>query len=58
MRVIGSKARQDPARIVFAEADNIKILKAAQIIVMMKALVILFCWVMKENKSDCAGKWN
>jgi len=30
MRVIGNKARKDPKRIVFAEADNIKILKAAQ----------------------------
>lgn len=32
MRVIGNKARKDPKRIVFAEADNIKILKAAQIV--------------------------
>ncbi|HYC40439.1 MAG TPA: NADP-dependent malic enzyme [Chitinophagaceae bacterium] len=32
MRVIGNKARREPKRIVFAEADNIKILKAAQII--------------------------
>jgi malate dehydrogenase (oxaloacetate-decarboxylating)(NADP+) len=32
MRVIGNKARRDPKRIVFAEADNIKILKAAQMI--------------------------
>jgi malate dehydrogenase (oxaloacetate-decarboxylating)(NADP+) len=32
MRVLGSKARRDPRRIVFAEADNIKILKAAQIV--------------------------
>jgi malate dehydrogenase (oxaloacetate-decarboxylating)(NADP+) len=31
MRVIGNKARRDPKRIVFAEADNLKILKAAQI---------------------------
>ncbi|HEU4575518.1 MAG TPA: NADP-dependent malic enzyme [Chitinophagaceae bacterium] len=31
MRIIGNKARQDPKRIVFAEADNVKILKAAQI---------------------------
>ncbi|MET0299425.1 MAG: NADP-dependent malic enzyme [Flavitalea sp.] len=31
MRVMGNKARLDPKRIVFAEADNIKILKAAQI---------------------------
>ncbi len=30
MRVVGNKARRDPKRIVFAEADNIKILKAAQ----------------------------
>ncbi|MDB5206213.1 MAG: NADP-dependent malic enzyme [Flavisolibacter sp.] len=32
MRVLGSKARRDPRRIVFAEADNVKILKAAQIV--------------------------
>jgi malate dehydrogenase (oxaloacetate-decarboxylating)(NADP+) len=32
MRVLGNKARRDPKRIVFAEADNMKILKAAQII--------------------------
>jgi len=32
LRVISNKARRDPKRIVFAEADNIKILKAAQIV--------------------------
>ncbi|MBO9657263.1 MAG: NADP-dependent malic enzyme [Chitinophagaceae bacterium] len=32
MRVIGNKARTEPKRIVFAEADNVKILKAAQIV--------------------------
>ncbi|MEI9943490.1 MAG: NADP-dependent malic enzyme [Chitinophagaceae bacterium] len=32
MRIIGNKARRDPKRIVFAEADNIKILKAANIV--------------------------
>jgi malate dehydrogenase (oxaloacetate-decarboxylating)(NADP+) len=32
IRVLGSKARKDPRRVVFAEADNIKILKAAQIV--------------------------
>lgn len=32
MRIIGVKARKDPKRIVFAEADNIKILKTAQIV--------------------------
>jgi malate dehydrogenase (oxaloacetate-decarboxylating)(NADP+) len=31
MRVLGNKARRDPKRVVFAEADNQKILKAAQI---------------------------
>lgn len=31
-RVIGSKARKDPRRVVFAEADNLKILKAAQVV--------------------------
>jgi malate dehydrogenase (oxaloacetate-decarboxylating)(NADP+) len=33
MRVLGSRARRDPRRIVFAEADNVKILKAAQIVI-------------------------
>jgi len=32
MRLIGNKARRNPKRIVFAEADNVKILKAAQIV--------------------------
>jgi len=31
IRMIGNKARRDPKRIVFAEADNLKILKAASI---------------------------
>jgi malate dehydrogenase (oxaloacetate-decarboxylating)(NADP+) len=30
LRILGNKARKDPKRVVFAEADNIKILKAAQ----------------------------
>lgn len=33
IRVLGNKARRDPRRIVFAEADNAKILKAAQIVI-------------------------
>jgi malate dehydrogenase (oxaloacetate-decarboxylating)(NADP+) len=32
MRVIGNKARRDPKRIVFAEADNVKILKTAALV--------------------------
>ena len=32
LRVIGSKAKRDPKRLVFAEADNLKILKAASIL--------------------------
>ena len=32
IRVLGSKARKDPKRLVFAEADNQKILKTAQIV--------------------------
>jgi malate dehydrogenase (oxaloacetate-decarboxylating)(NADP+) len=32
MRIVGNKARLEPKRIVFAEADNVKILKAAQIV--------------------------
>jgi malate dehydrogenase (oxaloacetate-decarboxylating)(NADP+) len=33
IRALGSKARRDPRRIVFAEADNVKVLKAAQIVI-------------------------
>lgn len=32
MRLISAKAKQDPQRIVFAEADNAKVLKAAQVV--------------------------
>jgi malate dehydrogenase (oxaloacetate-decarboxylating)(NADP+) len=32
LRVLGNKAKRNPKRIVFAEADNAKILKAAQIV--------------------------
>ncbi|MBV4357085.1 NADP-dependent malic enzyme [Pinibacter aurantiacus] len=32
MRVLGSKARSQPKRLVFTEADNLKILKAAQLV--------------------------
>jgi malate dehydrogenase (oxaloacetate-decarboxylating)(NADP+) len=32
MRAIGNKARRNPKRIVFAEAENIKVLKSAQIV--------------------------
>lgn len=32
IRVLGSRARRDPRRLVFAEADNLKILKVAQIL--------------------------
>ena len=32
-RVIGNKARKDPKRVVFADAENIKVLKVAQLVV-------------------------
>ncbi len=32
LRVISNKARRDPKRVVFAEADNLKVIKAASII--------------------------
>jgi malate dehydrogenase (oxaloacetate-decarboxylating)(NADP+) len=32
LRVIGSKARKDPKRVVFVDAENVKVLKAAQIV--------------------------
>lgn len=37
LRVIGNKARLDPRRLVFADADNWKVLKAAQILFDEKA---------------------
>jgi malate dehydrogenase (oxaloacetate-decarboxylating)(NADP+) len=33
LRFLGSRAKRNPKRIVFAEADNVKILKAAQIVI-------------------------
>lgn len=33
LRFLGNRAKRNPKRIVFAEADNIKILKAAQIVI-------------------------
>lgn len=32
VRALGAKARKDPRKVVFAEADNLKILKAAQVV--------------------------
>jgi malate dehydrogenase (oxaloacetate-decarboxylating)(NADP+) len=32
IRILGNKAKRDPRRLVFAEADNLKILKVAQIV--------------------------
>ncbi len=32
LRILGNKARNNPKRVVFADADNLKILKAAQIV--------------------------
>ena len=32
LRIVGNKARQDPKRVVFAEAENQKILKTAQLV--------------------------
>ncbi|GAA4304048.1 NADP-dependent malic enzyme [Compostibacter hankyongensis] len=32
VRAVGAKARKDPRKVVFAEADNLKILKAAQVV--------------------------
>lgn len=32
LRIIGNKARKDPKRVVFAEAENLKILKTAQMV--------------------------
>ena len=42
MRAIGNKARRDPKRIVFAEADNVKVLKSAARSFLMKESHILF----------------
>ncbi len=47
-RVIGSKARKDPKRIVFADAENIKILKVAQLV--MEEQVAYPILLGKEDK--------
>jgi len=47
-RVIGSKARKDPKRIVFADAENIKILKVAQLV--MEEQVAYPILLGKEHK--------
>lgn len=59
IKVITSKAKQDPKRIVFAEADNFKILKAAQIVRDEKIAIPILLgnkerikFLMEENKLD------
>jgi malate dehydrogenase (oxaloacetate-decarboxylating)(NADP+) len=56
MRVIGSKARRDPRRIVFAEADNLKVLKAAQVV--MEEGVGFPILLGDENKIKAIAKEN
>ena len=57
-RVIGNKARKDPKRIVFADAENIKILKVAQLV--MEEGVAYPILLGKEDKIKklAEAKWN
>jgi malate dehydrogenase (oxaloacetate-decarboxylating)(NADP+) len=55
MRIIGNKARNNPKRIVFAEADNVKILKAAQI-VFDDGIGYRSYWVMRTTSGYCRGQ--
>ncbi|MBE9462346.1 NADP-dependent malic enzyme [Dyadobacter subterraneus] len=48
LRVIGNKARLDPRRLVFADADNWKVLKAAQLVFDEKAAFPIL--LGEENK--------
>ena len=58
MRVIGNKARRDPKRIVFAEADNLKILKAAQIVFDEGIGYPILLGDEKKIRNIAAGKWH
>ena len=59
IKIITNKAKQDPKRVVFAEADNFKILKAAQIVRDEKIAIPILLGnkekiklLMEENKLD------
>jgi malate dehydrogenase (oxaloacetate-decarboxylating)(NADP+) len=54
LRVIGNKARLDPRRVVFADADNWKVLKAAQILFDEKAAFPILLGEESKIKSVAA----
>ncbi|MHA4894264.1 NADP-dependent malic enzyme [Pedobacter sp. PWIIR3] len=62
MRAITNKAKSDPKRVVFAEADNYKILKAAQIVKDENVAIPILLGnravierIIEENALDLAG---
>jgi len=62
VKVIVNKAKRDPKRVVFAEADNYKILKAAQIVREDKIAIPILLGdkakinqIIKDNKLDLKG---
>jgi malate dehydrogenase (oxaloacetate-decarboxylating)(NADP+) len=62
MSIVISRAKKDPKRVVFAEADNIKILKAVQILKDEKIAVPILLGnkakielLIEENKLDLSG---
>jgi malate dehydrogenase (oxaloacetate-decarboxylating)(NADP+) len=55
LRVIGNKARLDPRRVVFADADNWKVLKAAQILFDEKAAFPILLGEENKIKSVAAA---
>jgi len=55
LRVIGNKARLDPRRLVFADADNWKVLKAAQILFDEKAAFPILLGEESKIKSVAAA---
>jgi malate dehydrogenase (oxaloacetate-decarboxylating)(NADP+) len=54
-RVIGNKARRDPKRVVFADAENIKILKTAQLVLEEKVGFPILLGEEKKIRSIAAA---
>ena len=49
MRLVTSRAKSDPKRVVFAEADQLNVLKAAQIAHDEGIAIPMSCWGTKKR---------
>jgi malate dehydrogenase (oxaloacetate-decarboxylating)(NADP+) len=56
VRLITNRAKIEPKRIVFAEADHLDVLKAAQIA--YEEGIILFYWEVKEIILELKKNWD